>query len=172
MQQLLLQPFYNIKGIRTVENKEKSASPLGIMRMMNMISRGEGAYRTRRLGEESVWGYRHSFILAICNSPGMPQDSLARALCLNKSTIARTLSQMEDDGLVIRKACESDKRRTLVYPSDKMLEIYPRVKNITREWNELLAEGISEGELEAFRRVLSLMYERAVILADTEADGQ
>ncbi len=142
----------------------------GLMRMMNMISRAEGIYRTQALGDASVWGCRHSFVLAVCHEPGMPQDNLAKKLCLNKSTVARTLSQMEDDGLIRREVCTSDKRKTLVYPTEKMLEIYPRVKNITREWSLLLKEGIDGEELAVFERVLEKMWSRAVMLTDTEDD--
>ena len=48
-----------------------------------------------------------------------------------------------------------------MYPTEKMLEIYPEVVRITREWNVLVAEGVSEEELEVFHRVLDKMVDKS-----------
>ncbi len=142
-----------------------------IMRKMNVVSRGESIYRTKRLGDEKIWGAMHSYILFVSNNGGCTQDRIAKALCLNKSNVTRTLSHLEDAGYVKREQSPEDKRQMLVYPTEKMLEVYPRVKKITNEWNELLTEGISEDELTVFHSVLERVYIKALkITSDGECE--
>ena len=132
-----------------------------IMRKMNVITRCSGQYRTERLGNGELGAPHHSFVLAVCNHPGMSQDALARHLCLNKSTVARVLNYLEEKGYVTRMLDEKDRRVLLVEPTEKMREAYPELRRITMEWNERLAEEISPDELALFFDVLERMETRA-----------
>lgn len=131
-----------------------------IMGSMNRISRCQAIYRTEKMNDE-LGGCQHSFVLAICRGPGRSQEELARDLCLNKSTVTRTLTQLEDRGYVRRMPNPTDKRQSLVYPTEKMLDILPRVRAVTSEWNQLISDGISAEELEVFESVLHRMEKRA-----------
>ena len=92
---------------------------------------------------------------------GSSQEEIAREICLNKSTVARALTQLEDRGYLRREASAEDKRRLLVYPTDKMLAVLPQVRSVAKEWNDLISDGIPEEELEVFYSVLARMEERA-----------
>lgn len=131
-----------------------------VMRKMNIISRCEGIYRTKELGGQFPAVY-HSYILAICRHPGMSQETLAKHLCINKSSVTRHVAALEKDGFVKRCVSEEDKREMLVYPTDKMLEIHPEVVEITKRWNLMVAEGISESEMELFHKILDKMLQKS-----------
>lgn len=142
-----------------------------IMRRMNVISRCESIYRTQKLKEE-LPGIFHSYILTICAKPGMSQDKLAKHLCLNKSNVTRHLAKLEQNGYIERRIGIEDKRELLVYPTEKMLEIHPEVVQITREWNVLVAEGVSEEELAVFHRVLDKMVDKSRQIVYGEESAQ
>ena len=131
-----------------------------IMRKMNIISRCESIYRTQQL-EEELPGIFHSYVLAICRKPGMSQDKLARHLCINKSNVTRHLAKLEQKGYIDRRVSEEDKRELLVYPTQHMLDLYPEVVRITKEWNALVSEDVTEEELKVFHRVLDKMLEKS-----------
>ena len=131
-----------------------------LMRRINVISRCAITYKSERLSGE-LSGCHHPFVFCITRNPGMFQDAISRQLFLNKSTVARTLSYLEEHGYVRREADASDKRVLHVYPTDKMLEALPRVREISKEWNSLIAEGISEQEFELFSSVLEKIEARA-----------
>lgn len=131
-----------------------------LMRRINVISRCAITYKSEKLTGE-ISGCHHPFVLCISRTPGLSQDAIARELCLNKSTVARTLSYLEEHGFVAREADAADKRVLRVYPTDKMLEALPRVREISREWNSLIAEGISEEEFKLFSSVLEKIEARA-----------
>ena len=98
-----------------------------IMRQINVISRCEGIYRTDRMRGAELGACHHSYILAICRHPGISQEELARHICINKSSVTRHLSHLEEHGYVERKQSTADKRVTLVYPTQKMLEQFRSV---------------------------------------------
>ena len=136
---------------------------------MDLISRRAAAYRSARLVHPEISGCHHPFILEICRHRGMSQDWLAKHMTLNKSTVARALTYLEEKGYVRREADENDRRVLLVYPTDKMLAIFSRVKAISDEWNERLCSEISTEELEIFASVLERMKVRSrEILEDAE----
>ena len=142
-----------------------------IMRRMNIISRCESIYRTQQL-EEDLPGIFHSYILTICSKPGMSQDKLAKHLCLNKSNVTRHLTKLEQKGYIERRVSMEDKRELLVYPTQKMLDLRPEVTRITKEWNALVAEGVSEEELEVFHRVLDKMVDKSRVIVYGEESAQ
>ena len=61
-------------------------------------------------------------------------------------------------------------RHIRVFPTEKMLEIYPRVKESTIMWNEKLRLGIDGESLRIFDDVLSKMTETAKSLAGFSED--
>lgn len=127
-----------------------------IMRKMNIISRCEALYRAEQ-SSKNLQGIYHSYILAICNNPGMTQDFLANHLCKNKSSVTRHLTFLETEGYIERKVCPTDKREILVYPTEKMRNILPEINEITLRWNTLLAKDIDEADLQIFHNVLDRM---------------
>ena len=67
-----------------------------------------------------------------------------------------------------RTVSPADKRVTLVYPTEKMQAVLPRVREIAADWQNALTEEMSEDELAAFLAVLSRMEERAKALIGGE----
>ena len=134
------------------------------MKSINIISRCQAAYRAAKIADTpaaQLSPYQHSIVLAICRNPGCSQEEIARDICLDKSTVTRTLAHLEDAGFVRREANMKDKRRMLVFPTEKMLAALPSVRSISLEWNTLISCGISEEELSTFYSVLRRMEEGA-----------
>ena len=130
------------------------------MRTVNRLHRLQTVYRQERLGAD-ICAAHHVFVFTICAHPGLSQDEIARALYLNKSTVTRALSSLEERGLVRRELNPEDKRQTLVYPTEEMLRILPEVRAIAEEWNRIIESGIPTEELLVFYSVLLRMEKNA-----------
>ena len=133
---------------------------------MGQIVRCGAVYRTSRLPEDTPPPVHHNLLITICDRPGLSQDRLARQMCLNKSTITRRLSYLEENGYVLRTPSESDKRVLLVTPTEKAYALLPRIKALTEEWSCTVTEELSEEELQALESMLSRLAARARILAE------
>ena len=130
------------------------------MRTVNRLHRLQTVFRQERLGGD-ICAAHHVFVFTICAHPGLSQDEIARALYLNKSTVTRALSSLEERGLVRRELNPEDKRQTLVYPTEEMLNMLPEVRKIAADWNEIIESDIPEEELLVFYSVLLRMEKNA-----------
>ena len=138
-----------------------------IMRKMNIISRCEANYRTEK-STVGLAGIYHSYVLAICKNPGLPQEKLVQYLCINKSNVTRHLAHLELEGYVERRTSDSDKRETLVFPTQRMYDILSEVKAITLDWNSRLAEGIDAEDLKLFHEILDKMLDKAIEIEEVK----
>ncbi len=132
-----------------------------IMKKINTISRCAVLYRNDKLNDKTLTPLYHSYVFIITKNPGITQDELASELCINKSNVTRGLNNLEERGFVERKADEKDKRILRVYPTDKMLQAFPEIKEVLREWNRYLTDDIDENEIKIFQSVLQRITERA-----------
>lgn len=130
-----------------------------IMKSLNTISRCQAAYRNARLPELSA--YYHTFVFAVCREGGRSQEDISREIAINKSTAARALSRLEEMGYITRKPNPNDKRELLIYPTEKMTDILPRVRSVSAEWNSLISSEISDEEMAVFESVIARMEKSA-----------
>ena len=142
-----------------------------IMRRMNIISRCQALYRAERIAGE-LQPCHHAFVLSISREPGRSQEQIARELCLNKSTVARAIAQLEERGFVKRAEIAEDKRRTAVYPTEKMLAALPLVRAVALEWNEQIAGEVGEAEMAVFESVLEKLEKSARALVGYGGDDE
>ena len=143
-----------------------------LMKFINRTSRCFTLYRNNKLEEEGINGYQHLYIIKICRNPGIMQDALTREMYVNKSSVTRQLSLLEQNGFIRREPCEEDRRQLRVFPTEKGFEIFPKVVEVRRSWNERLLSGFSEEEKETLSAMMERVMERAEeILQDADEGG-
>ena len=128
---------------------------------MNEIVRCGMQYRNERLAPFGLKSSHASYLLEICRSPGISQDTLAKRICFNKSNIARQIAVLEEGGFVRRKPGAEDKRVMELYPTEKTLELMPQIRQVLRSWRSYLMEGLSEEEIAVLDKALTSMRSRA-----------
>lgn len=132
-----------------------------IVKTMNEIVRCGMQYRNEQLAHFGLKSSHASYLLEICRSPGISQDTLAKRICFNKSNIARQIAVLEEDGFVRRKPGAEDKRVMELYPTEKTLEMMPQIRQVLRSWRSYLMEGLSEEEIAVLDKALTSMRSRA-----------
>ena len=80
--------------------------------------------------------------------------------------MARQVAALEEDGFLIRKTCPADKRVTELYPTEKTLELLPRIYGVLQEWEDHLSMDLSEEERNVLEGVLKKMHPRAAQYMD------
>lgn len=132
-----------------------------LMRYVKRISRCFTLYRGRQLEEAGINGYQHSYLLLICDRPGISQEQLAERLYVNKSNVTRQLASLEQGGFIRREADPADRRQLRVYPTERAEALIPSIRQIIVDWNDGLLAGLSEAEREQLFALLRLMAQRA-----------
>ena len=132
------------------------------------ITRCCGQFRNRLLEPLGLTTRQASLLREICAAPGISQDAVARKVFLNKSVVARQLAALEDAGFVERRSCQKDKRVTRLHPTEKTLQLQPRLQAIAMECENYLTEGMTEAEIAALETVLSRLQTRAAQMTEVE----
>lgn len=128
---------------------------------LNIIGRCTQMERSDALKEYGICGGQVPYLLRLCRCPGLSQEELARALYLNKSSVARQIANLERAELVYRRPSPDDRRRLLVYPTEKALSLAPKLIETVRSWNDYLMDGLSEAEREQLEAMMARVSERA-----------
>ena len=142
------------------------------MKMLNNISRSQAIYRHENISADDLLPGHYAFVFAISSRPGRSQEEIARELCINKSTVARNLNYLEENGYICRKSIPNDKRQFSVHPTDKMLAVLPEIQEVSLRWMSLLSEGISNEELEVFNTVLERMQIKAREIIEKQEESR
>lgn len=96
------------------------------------------------------WG---SLVL-LWEKDGCTQEELAAALCVDKSSMSRILSLMEDGGLILRRIDPANARRKIICASGKAFELQKRSLDVAQRVIAEALDGVSADELAACFRVL------------------
>ncbi|MFC6464887.1 MarR family winged helix-turn-helix transcriptional regulator [Marinilactibacillus sp. GCM10026970] len=137
-----------------------------MMRLINRTTRLGEMYRNEKMKQYGLKGMHHTYILNICNNPGVTQEKLAEIIYVNKSNVTRQLTNLEKAGYVTRSPDPKDGRKLLVYPTDKAREVYPKVAKILKEWNEMILDGFSIEEQELLLEHMSKIMNKAKAKVD------
>ena len=132
-----------------------------IIRDMLEISRCGVQYRSDNLAQFGLKSIHASYLTEICANPGISQDQLARIICINKSNVARQVAVLEEDGFVRRVPSAADKRVMELYPTEKTLEILPRINEMLMCWENCITHDLTEEEKELLSALLRKMSGRA-----------
>ena len=125
-----------------------------IMRNLGEIWRCGNLYRAEEYEAFGIGSYQDSYLIDICNHPGVTQEQLSRLMYVHKSNVARQVSSLEEKGFVERRPDPSDRRNLLLYPTEKALAVVGRLREAHRRWNEHVLAGFSEAECAAFTAYL------------------
>lgn len=143
-----------------------------LMREIGKINRCSMYYREQALSGTGLSGCHFSFVFNICKNPGITQEQLAKKIYIDKSRVTRQIAFLEENGYVLRKQSETDKRSMAVYPTQKMLDIYPKICSISKEWRSYLTEELSKEEIIFFEDILERVSKKAQLYVDKKEAEQ
>ena len=132
-----------------------------IIRDITEITRAGAEYKATNLAPYGLKGCHASYLAEICACPGISQDKLAQKICINKSNVARQAAILEEDGFILRKPSQADKRVMELYPTEKTLKLMPEITEVLDKWEDFLLADLSDEEVEHVHFVLQRMRDKA-----------
>jgi len=72
---------------------------------------------------------------------------LSQKTGLAKNTLTAMLGRMEDSGLIMRKAAESDKRQSLISLTDKARDLQGKYDEVSQKMNEVFYKDFTQKEV-------------------------
>ena len=106
-------------------------------------------------GSQPAW----LILLSVKSGRAATQRELARAVGIEGATLTHHLDGMERAGLITRRRDPENRRVQLVALTDAGDEAFARMRRAAMAFDRQLRAGLSEEELEGFRRVLERLGE-------------
>jgi len=92
------------------------------------------------------WG----FILLNIEKEGTPSTALGPKMGMEPTSLSRTLKNMEETGLIVRKSDALDKRKSLVFLTNEGVEKRKIAKEVVVNFNKKLYKSISPSKVKSF----------------------
>jgi DNA-binding MarR family transcriptional regulator len=123
---------------------DNSEIPLGLL--VSMIHRTRMMYLNDRMKNMDISAGQFPFIIVLSHEEGITQDELAAHFHIDKGTVARALRKLEDNKYLFRKVDSLNRRRYLIYLTEKGWNAVPKITDIDHEWENLICSKFSEEE--------------------------
>ena len=94
------------------------------------------------------------FVLLSIDRDGTPSTSLGPKLGMEPTSLSRILKNLENDGLIIRKPDDQDKRVTNVILTEKGIEKRKIAKEVVLNLNHRVADSFSERDIKSYKRIM------------------
>lgn len=111
-------------------------------------------FKISRYYNQIASGYNMSFswgfILLNIEKDGTPSTSLGPKMGMEPTSLSRTLKNMEETGLIIRKPDALDKRKSLVFLTEEGIEKRKIAKEVVVNFNKKLYKSIPKAKVKSF----------------------
>ncbi|CAN0501103.1 unnamed protein product [Ectocarpus sp. 12 AP-2014] len=88
---------------------------------------------------------------------GHPQCDLARAIGVEAPSLVRTLGQLEEQGLIERRACDNDRRSKRIYLTPAAMPLLKQIDSVAQLARKEMFAGLTEDNLEQLNEWLALI---------------
>ena len=142
--------------------------PLGLL--VSMIHRTRMMYLNDRMRDLDLTAGQFPFLMVLSHKEGITQDEIAAHFHIDKGTVARGLKKLEENQYLFRKVDTKNRRRYLIYLTDKGRNTIPHIINIDNEWEDSLCCKFSKEEHRQIFEILKILAVNS--LEKVEKDGE
>lgn len=128
---------------------------------MLRITRANTQFRNEFLKTIGLKSCHASFLGTLYQHPGISQDKLAKLIFIDKSNVARQAAVLEEAGYILRKPSEEDRRMVLLYPTQKAMDLMPKIHEMYSRWSDMLTQDLSEEEFAQMTALMAKLKVRA-----------
>lgn len=125
-----------------------------LLKWLSVADRYYKIYLDRQLAPFGINSSQYMFLIKICDTPGILQDSLMNMFYVHPSNIVRTVAALEKQGMITRSPNDQDKRTCKLYPTKQALSVYEEIRTVCENTEALLLRGICEAEKSLFLDLL------------------
>lgn len=132
-------------------------------RYISCIYRNFHKYMHEELKEFNLGSGQCHFLMMLYKKDGVNQETLAEKLNIDKATSARAIKKLEENGFVIRKKDQNDRRNYNIFLTEKAIQLKPKIRNILSNWTDLLLEDLSKEEVNHLFILLEKISQNATV---------
>ncbi|NMM64942.1 MarR family transcriptional regulator [Clostridium sp. P21] len=133
-----------------------------LSKYISVAHRRSQIFYTEHLEKLGVTSGQFMYIVCICKNPGYTQDELSQQLIIDKSTVAKVLSQLEANGFITKATNLNDRRAFNIFPTGKAIDVYPKILEIKDQWHHRITENLSDIECDVFQKLMEKVMENSI----------
>ena len=123
--------------------------------MVNHLARQLARALHDRIAPLGVVPGQFAQLLVLYERDGVTQQELCEIVGIEQPTMANTLGRMERDGLVERRPHPDDRRKQLIYLTDKARGLEGRLTEAAESVNTLATVGLAASERSTLLRLIA-----------------
>lgn len=132
--------------MRCKDCKKSLTGDRSLGKWIDIISRHKNFYLNKRLEEYNLNKGEYKFLIQIYLKEGICQEDLVNILKTDKHEVAKTIKRLVNEGFLLKKKDEIDRRVNRLYLTDKAIDIKDDIANMLRDTTNILSKGFNEEE--------------------------
>lgn len=125
-----------------------------ILREIGMIARALDSISNIEFKEYDLTKGQYLYLVRIYENPGIIQEKLAEMIKVDRTTAARAIIKLEENGFIEKQDDEHNKKIKKLFPTEKGKSVYPFIKREHDHSDSVALAGFSEQEAEALFHLL------------------
>ena len=117
-----------------------------ILREIGMIARALDSISNIEFKELSLTRGQYLYLVRVCENPGIIQEKIAELIKVDRTTAARAIKRLEEQGFIYRQEDASNKKLSGFMPQKKE-NVYPIIVRENQHSNQVALQGLSEVEI-------------------------
>ncbi|MBC8716847.1 MarR family transcriptional regulator [Ochrobactrum sp. Marseille-Q0166] len=133
-------------------SKDKKAETLYRLQSVARLTRTVLATRLLELG---LYAGQDAVMLQLASEDGLPPGILAQRLGVRPPTVTKTITRLQTQGFVTKKASETDQRQSHVFLTPQGVEAIKIIEKSIRKTEKDMLKGLDKKERKAFLKMLT-----------------
>ncbi|MCU6791870.1 MarR family transcriptional regulator [Paenibacillus sp. WQ 127069] len=125
-----------------------------ILREIGMIARALDSISKIEFKEYDLTKGQYLYLVRICENPGIIQEKLAEMIKVDRTTAARAIKNLENNGFIEKRDDKHNKKIKKLFPTEKGESVFPFIKRENDHSNSVALAGFSEKESETIFHLL------------------
>lgn len=139
---------------------------MDLTKTISLLHRKMNAELNVRLMKIGLSNAQARLLKHLYNNGEMTQVHLCKELELDKSTVAKALARMEENGLIAKRINPEDSRSFIVSPTPKTTKIVPKTQEVLSGWAQDVTSGMTEREKELLYELLHKVAQQAAVICN------
>lgn len=114
-----------------------------LIKWVSITARQTALHMDRVLAPYGLNASQYMYVVEVCTHPGLTQDRFFQIFYVNPSNVTRALVALEKQGLLERRSNRKDRRTFCIYPTQKALDLFPKITQLRREWQERMLADLA-----------------------------
>lgn len=117
-----------------------------ILRSIGVIARSLDSISNIEFKQYDLTKGQYIYLARIYENPGIIQEKVAEMIKVDRTTAARAIKKLENNGFIVRKQAPDNKKEKKLYVTKKGEETYPILSREENYSNEVALSGLSDSQ--------------------------